>query len=99
MRAACSLRAMRGGARERAADAYRPYQAVPQLPAQCNTCHRWLDRSRMCVMPIGAEDRCALCSHLCEALGRVTTSAISEEDEAVALVLVSHIHRLLQGTL
>ena len=96
-------RAVRGGAQQvvsarlRARDAGMPFRSVPQLPAQCGTCLRWLDRGRMSVMPIGAEACCALCGHLWEALAAVPSSLVSEQDEEVALLLVSRLHRLLRG--
>ena len=50
----------------------------------------------MSVMPIGAAQCCVLCGHLCEVHAAMPTSSMSDEDEEVALSLVSDLYRLLR---
>ena len=65
---------------------------IPQLPGQCSVCLRWLNRDRLCVVPVGDDDICGLCAAVIMVTSSVPTAVVtdSEEESAIAALRVAY---------
>ena len=93
-------RLSRDSAVERATDAQTVPNAsapVPQLPTQCRSCRRWVDRDRLAVSPVGWEPMCALCLGLQQVASAVRSAELSREKEDEALEALYDLFELLRG--
>ena len=81
----------RNSAVERA-DAAGERTGVPELPRQCSSCGRWVGRERLCVVAIGAEDVCGLCSAVTAVENAIATCTITadQEEQAIATWRVAY---------
>ena len=70
---------------------------VPQLPHQCSHCLRWVDRSRLALMPIGASPWCTICHSLDQLRGAVRDSRLSQAEEDGINEVLFMVFELLRG--
>ena len=66
--------------------------SIPQLPGQCSACLRWLNRDRLCAVPVGDDDICGLCAAVIMVTSSVPTAVVtdSEEEAAIAALRVAY---------
>ena len=71
--------------------------SIPELPVQCSCCCRWVGKSQLAVMPVGASPLCSLCSALGEVGEPRPWATITLDKEEKAVVFLSQAFVILCG--
>ena len=72
-------------------------QRIPRLPLQCSVCLRWVDQSRLAVVPIGALPWCAICHAVDQVRGAVKDAQPTLEKEDEILESLFGVFEALRG--
>ena len=92
----------RNSAVERAAAAQvvasAPFFGVPQIPEQCSRCLRWVEKTRLAIMPPGSSSWCGLCCAVDAIQGAIKESRLNVAMEEEAMEILCRVHHVLRGS-
>ena len=70
---------------------------VPELPEQCSSCSRWVDRYRLAVVPVGADTLCFLCCAVADVAAVIGSCELSRVQEEDAIATLRDAYNIIRG--